>query len=120
MPPSTGQNTLKPRPRNVVAPPATSAKFNRLLKRAAEKGERIMVSQPGKPGVVMMSIRDYIRTIAPTPPALRALQREAESNGTSSMTMREIDAEIAAHRREVRERELTKAAAKKSGNKPVA
>jgi len=79
-----------------------------------------MVSRPGKPGVVIMSIRDYIRTIAPTPPALRALQREAEANGTSSMTMREIDAEIAAHRREVRERELAKEAAKKNGQEPAA
>ena len=79
-----------------------------------------MVSRAGKPGVVMMSIRDYIGTIAPTPPALRALQSEAEANGTSSMTMEEIDAEIAAHSREVRERELAKAASKKKGKKPAA
>ena len=36
------------------------------------------------------------------------------------MTMREIDAEIAAHRREVRERELAKEAAKKNGQEPAA
>ncbi len=43
---------------------------------------------------------DRLRELAPTPPALKAIQDEAKRNGSDKLTMREIDAEIAAVRRE--------------------
>ena len=46
-----------------------------------------------------MGIKDYIKSIAPAPAAYRATRRDAKRKGTSSLTMREIDREIAAVRR---------------------
>lgn len=43
---------------------------------------------------------DRLRAIAPTPPALKAMQEEAKRKGTDKLTMREINAEIAAVRRQ--------------------
>ena len=46
-----------------------------------------------------MSVRDYIRTIAPTPASLRALQESAKRTGTANLSIAQIDREIAAVRR---------------------
>lgn len=48
---------------------------------------------------VPLDLREYIRSIAPTPPAFRALQEEAKRHGTDKLTMAEIDREVAAVRR---------------------
>jgi hypothetical protein len=70
------------------------------LRRASEENERFVVDRRGKPSVIIMSVRDYIRNIAPTPAAYRAIRQEARKNGTSSLSMSEINREIAAHRRQ--------------------
>jgi len=54
-----------------------------------------------------MSIRDYIDTIAPTPYWLKQIGTEAKNKGLNKLTMRQIDAEIAAVRRECRRKALT-------------
>ncbi|MCX6625617.1 MAG: ribbon-helix-helix domain-containing protein [Acidobacteria bacterium] len=46
-----------------------------------------------------LDVRDSIRQIAPTPPALQAVRQEAKKNGSSKLTMKQIDAEVAAVRR---------------------
>jgi len=46
-----------------------------------------------------LDVREFIRQIAPTPPALQAVQAEARKNGSDKLTMRQIDAEVAAVRR---------------------
>jgi hypothetical protein len=45
-------------------------------------------------------VREYIRQIAPAPPALRAIRQEAKSKDSSKLTMRQIDREVAAVRRQ--------------------
>jgi AbrB family looped-hinge helix DNA binding protein len=42
---------------------------------------------------------DRLRELAPTPPAMKAVQEEARRKGTDKLTMRQIDAEIATTRR---------------------
>ena len=44
-------------------------------------------------------LREFIRQIAPTPPAMRAMQEDAKRNGTDKLTMAQIDLEVAAVRR---------------------
>jgi hypothetical protein len=51
-----------------------------------------------------MSVDDYLETIAPEDSALQAIRDEAKRAGLNKITMEEIDAEIAAHRREKREK----------------
>jgi Arc/MetJ-type ribon-helix-helix transcriptional regulator len=47
----------------------------------------------------ILNLREYIRQIAPTPPAMRAMQEDARRKGTAKLSMAEIDREVAAVRR---------------------
>ena len=58
-----------------------------------------MVGRRGEPAVIIMSVKDYIKNIAPPPAAYSAARREAKRKGTGGLSMREIDREIAAVRR---------------------
>jgi len=44
-------------------------------------------------------LRNYFRGVAPAPPAYRAIRDEAKRNGVSDLTMRQIDEEVSATRR---------------------
>jgi len=46
-----------------------------------------------------MGIQDYLDTLAPAPEALRKIWAQAKRHGLDKLTMREIDAEVAATRR---------------------
>ena len=54
-----------------------------------------------------MSIKDYIDTFAPTPGWLKEIGAEAKRKGLNKLTMRQIDAEVAAVRKERRQRALS-------------
>jgi prevent-host-death family protein len=92
------------RTQNVVSALTARTQLGQILKRASEKDERFVVDRHGKPSVIIMSVRDYIRNVAPTPDAYRAIRQEASQNGTSSLSMREIDREISAHRKQGRKK----------------
>jgi hypothetical protein len=47
----------------------------------------------------VLDVREYIRQIAPTPLALQAIREEARKTGSDKLTMKQIDAEVAAVRR---------------------
>ena len=97
---STIQGAKNRRMQNVVSALTARTQLGQILKRASEKDERFVVDRRGKPSVIIMSVRDYIRNIAPSPAAYRAIRQEARKNGSSSFSMREVDREIAAHRRQ--------------------
>jgi hypothetical protein len=98
------------RTRNVISALTARTQFGQILKRAGEHDERFVVDRRGKLSVIIMSVRDYIRKIAPTPAAYQAIRQEAQMNGSSSLSMSEINREIAAYRR----------GAKKASNPPAA
>lgn len=85
---------------NVVTALTARTQLGQILRRASEKDERFVVDRRGKPSVIIMSVRDYIRNIAPTPSALQAMQQAAKRTGTAKLSMAQIDREIAAVRRE--------------------
>jgi len=89
---------------NVVSALTARSQFGQIMRRASQKNERFLVDRRGKPAVIIMSIKDYIDTIAPTPDWLREIGAESERKGLNKIGMRRIDAEIAAARRERRER----------------
>ena len=76
--------------------------FGQILKRVSEKGERFVVGRRGEPKAIIMGIADFIDTIAPSPKFLKEIWAEAKRKGLDELTMREIDAEIQAYRREKR------------------
>jgi Arc/MetJ-type ribon-helix-helix transcriptional regulator len=57
---------------------------------------------------VILNLREYVRQVAPTPPALQAMQEDARRKGTDKLTMAQIDREVAAVRRQHAGKKKTK------------
>ena len=76
--------------------------FGQIMDRAVENNERFVVERRGEPAVVIMSIQDFIRTAAPPPDWLEKAWTGAKKRGLEKLTSHDINAEIAAYRREKR------------------
>lgn len=74
--------------------------FGQIMNRAVERQERFLVDRRGEPAVIIMSVDDYLKTIAPEDTALKAIRDDAKRTGLDKLTMEDIDAEITAYRRE--------------------
>ena len=85
---------------NIISAVTARTQLGQILKRAGEGDERFLVDRRGEPAVIIMSIKDYINTIAPPTAATQAIRKDARRKGTSTASMREIDRVIAAVRRE--------------------
>src|SRR5258708_2645567 len=79
--------------------------FGQILDRAVENNDRFLVERDGEPAVLILSVSDFVKTLAPAPDWLKDIQQDAQRAGLDKLTMSDIDAEIAAARRERRERE---------------
>jgi len=88
----------------IVSALTARTQFGQIMKRASQRNERFVVDRRGQPSVVIMSITDYIDTVAPTPDWLKRIGAEAKRKGLNKLTMRQIDAEIAAARKERRQK----------------
>ena len=78
--------------------------LGQILMRATENNERFVVDRRGEPSVIIMSIKDYVDTIAPAPKWLAGIQVRSKRRGTDKPTMRQVDAEIAKVRRQARKK----------------
>jgi hypothetical protein len=85
---------------NLISPLTARTQLDRIIKRASEKGEWFVIGRPGDPKVVIMGIRDFFRRLTRPPEFLTDVWAESERKGTAKLTMKEIDAEIRAARRE--------------------
>ena len=83
---------------NVISALTARTQFGQILKRASEKDERFLVGRRGQASV--MSIKDYIKNIAPTPLAYQAIRQDAKSKGANLLSQRKIDREIASVRKQ--------------------
>ena len=92
---------------NVISAVTARTQLGQILKRINQKNERFVVDRRGQPQAVIMSINDYIDTFAPTPDWLKAIGAEAKKKGLNKLTMRQIDAEIAATRKERKQKAVT-------------
>jgi len=63
-----------------------------------QNNERFVVDRRGEPAVVIMSVQDFVRTAAPAPDWLQKAWAGAKRRGLDTVTLVDIDAEIAAHR----------------------
>jgi len=70
------------------------------MKRATLKGERFVVGRRGAPSVVIMSVKDYIRTFAPPPDELLAMQATAKRARTNKLTPGQVNRIVATVRKE--------------------
>ncbi len=61
---------------------------------------RFLLNIINQESVIMMSIRDYIKNIASAPTAYQAIRQDAKSKGSASLSLLEIDREIAEVRKQ--------------------
>ncbi len=78
---------------------ADSDRHSRVPQLAAIRGKPSVIIMSVR-DYIIMSVRDYVRNVAPTPAAYRSIREEAKQNGTNSLSMREVEREIAAYRRQ--------------------
>ncbi len=86
----------------IVSALEARTQFGQIMERASERDERFVVGRRGEPTVVIMSVRDYINTVAPEHDALTRIGEASRRRGTSKITLREIGEEITAYRKEKR------------------
>ena len=79
--------------------------FGQIMERAVEHNDRFLVERNGEPAVLILSVADYVNALAPAPDWLKDIQADAKRKGLDKLTMADIDEEIAATRRERRERQ---------------
>ena len=79
--------------------------FDQIMDRAVEHNDRFLVERDDESAVLILSVVDFVRTLAPPPDWLKDIQDDAKRKGLDKLTMAEIDAEISAVRRERRERQ---------------
>ena len=65
---------------------------------------RVVIQKRGKDRVVIMSADDYLRSIVPVDPLFAELRKQAAQNGISNLSESEIENEIRAARKEIRNR----------------
>ena len=94
--------TTPKRMSNTISALTARTQFGQIIRRATRNNERFVVDRRGEPSIVIMSVKDYINTIAPTPDWLLEIGAEAKRKGLDKLSMRQIEAEIAAARRERR------------------
>ncbi len=78
--------------------------LGQIMNRAVENNDRFVVERNGQPAVLILSVSDYVKTFAPAPDWLEKSWASAKRHGLDKLTMKEIDAEITASRRERRGR----------------
>ncbi len=83
--------------------------LGQILERVKTKNERFIIGRRGQPQAIVMSIEDYVDTVAPAPDWLKDIWEDARKNGTDKLTMREIDREIAEVRSDASRRKAKKA-----------
>jgi Antitoxin Phd_YefM, type II toxin-antitoxin system len=67
------------------------------------KNERFVVDRRGEPQAVILSMDDYLNLVAPAPAWLTRLGQASKRRGTDKLNRRQIDAEIRASRRGLRQ-----------------
>jgi Arc/MetJ-type ribon-helix-helix transcriptional regulator len=86
---------------SITMPPEMAKQAERLAKKENRTMSELMreaLRRYQQPRTVL-DVREFIRQIAPTPPVLQAIREEAKRNGSDKLTMKQIDAEVAAVRR---------------------
>jgi len=72
--------------------------FGQILERVADGKERFVVTKKGEAKAIILGIPDFLQATGETPASLAALQQQAKRSGADTLTLEEIEKEIAAVR----------------------
>jgi prevent-host-death family protein len=84
----------------VVSALAARTQFGQIMRRARADNQRFVVERRGEPQVVIMGVKDFIKSIAPEKKVLAAIRAASRKNGTNKLSLRDINREIRAYRKE--------------------
>lgn len=84
----------------VVSALAARTQLGQIMRRASSEHIRFVVDRRGEPQVVIMGIKDFLNTIAPEAEVIAAIRAKAKQKGKNKLSMRQIDREIRAYRKE--------------------
>ena len=80
---------------NIVSALTARTQLGQIIKRATQKNERFVVDRRGEPSIVIMSLKDYVDTMAPSPQWLKDIQAGSRRKGLDKLNMRDINRIIA-------------------------
>ena len=86
----------------VVSALDARTQLGQIMRRAKTGRERFVVDKRGEPQVVIIGIDDFLNNVAPESDILAAIRADAKRKGRDKISMRAIDREIKAYRREKR------------------
>jgi hypothetical protein len=85
----------------VISALAARTQLGQIMRRARlEQTCCFVVDRRGEPQIVIMGIKDFLRTIGPEKKILAAIRADARKKGKDKLSLREINREIRAYRRE--------------------
>jgi prevent-host-death family protein len=84
----------------IVSALAARTQLGQIMRRARVEHARFVVDRRGEPQVVIMGVKDFLKTIAPQKRVVAAIRAAARKQGKNKLSAPVIDREIRAYRRE--------------------
>jgi len=84
----------------IVSALAARTQLGQIMRRARVEHARFVVDRRGEPQVVIMGVKDFLRTFAPQKGAVAAIRAAARKQGKNKLSVSAINREIRAYRRE--------------------
>lgn len=60
--------------------------FGEIMRRAVERNDRFLVERNSEPAVLILSVSDFVKTLAPAPDWLQDIQADAKRKGLDKLT----------------------------------
>lgn len=100
---ANGRTKAKPaRPLGrIVTALAARTQLGQILRRVHDDKEQFVVERRGEPQAVILNVGEYVRLFGRRVRSVEAIRRRAKSKGLDRLTLREINREIKAARREL-------------------
>jgi prevent-host-death family protein len=83
----------------VVSALDARARFGKLLRHVEDEGRSVVIVKWGRPGALLLSIRDYLRLAVPEPEVLSVIGKESRQKSTNKLANAQINRIIKAARR---------------------
>src|SRR5450755_408421 len=84
----------------IISALAARTQLGQIMRRARLDQARFVVDRRGEPQLVIMGIKDFLKTLAPEKNLVAAIPAEARKQTKNKLPTRQIDREIRAYRRE--------------------
>jgi prevent-host-death family protein len=85
----------------IVTALTARTQLGQILRRVRNDKEKFVVERRGEPQAIILNVEEYVRLFGRKMPSVEAIRREAKAQGLDRLSLREINREIKAARREL-------------------